>query len=205
MLTYGGIQDWYDMNSKTVFNLQSATYKQWDSFRVNFSNLASCKSTLFFHSILQCVNLLWEMHTCTVCWSIKLTTFRSILEVFNIPIIRLQFHILSCIKHSVKDRWLAISHHLIVLLDSLFIQLQNTQWYYFLSFHNSTFVGWLVLVWNIAYVNAEYGIMSDDHVIWVQFTLDEEIYLSNTVPEWVRFIPVLISSWTQLYQFLHFQ
>jgi len=67
-----------------------------------------------------------------------------------------------------------------VLIDSIFITLQNGLLYYRQPFHNSTSDEYLGLDCNVEYTNANQGIMSEAHNIRVQYTQSEENDLDNT-------------------------
>ena len=67
-----------------------------------------------------------------------------------------------------------------VLLDSIFIKLQNGLLYYRQPFHCPTSVECLVLDCKIEYTKANQGIMPEAHNIWVQYTQIEENDLNNT-------------------------
>jgi len=54
----------------------------------------------------------------------------------------------------------------------------------------------------VEYTNANQGIMTDSHDIWVQYT---ESDLDNTFQDRVPSLPVLYSCWTPLNQILQFQ
>jgi hypothetical protein len=67
-----------------------------------------------------------------------------------------------------------------VLIDSIFIKFQNGLLYYRQQFHNPTCVEHLGLDCKVEYTNANQGIMSEAHNIWVQYTQSEENDLDNT-------------------------
>jgi len=64
-----------------------------------------------------------------------------------------------------------------VLLDSIFITLQNGLSYYHQPFHCSTSIKCLGLDCEVEYTDANQSIMPESHCIWVQYT---ESDLDNT-------------------------
>jgi hypothetical protein len=77
-----------------------------------------------------------------------------------------------------------------VLLDSLFIKLQNGLLYYPQPFHNPTSVERLRLSCKVEYTHANYGIMAEDHDSWVPYSQREENDLGNTIQGRVISFPV---------------
>ena len=57
-----------------------------------------------------------------------------------------------------------------VLIDSIFITLQNGLLYYRQPFHNPTSVEHLGLDCKVEYTNANQRVMPEAHNIWVQYT-----------------------------------
>jgi len=73
-----------------------------------------------------------------------------------------------------------LGYDLNVLLDSIFLRLQNGLLYYHQSFHNPTSVERLRLDGKVEYTNANQGIMLEAHNSRVQYTQSEENDLDNT-------------------------
>jgi len=89
-----------------------------------------------------------------------------------------------------------------VLIDSVFIKLQNGLLYYRHPFHCPTSVERLGLDCKVEYMDANQGIMPESHNIWVQYTDGD---LDTTFQGRVPSFPVLYFSWTPPNQILHFQ
>ena len=83
-----------------------------------------------------------------------------------------------------------------VLIDCKFINLQNRLLYYHQPFHNPTSVERLGLDWKVEYTDANQGIMSGAHNIWVQYIQSEENDLNNTFQGRIPSFSVLYFSWT---------
>jgi len=81
-----------------------------------------------------------------------------------------------------------------VLLDIIFIKLQNGLLYYRQPFHNPTSVERLGLDCKVEYTNANQGIMPEAHNIWVQYMQSEENDLDNTFQRQIPSFPVLYFS-----------
>ena len=92
-----------------------------------------------------------------------------------------------------------------VLIDSIFIPLQNGLLYYHQPFDNPTSVQRLGLDCKVEYTNANQGIMPEAHNIWVQHTQGEENDLNTTFQGRIPSFPVLYFSWTPPNQILQFQ
>jgi len=88
-----------------------------------------------------------------------------------------------------------------VLIDSVFIKLQNGLLYYRQPFHCPTSVEHLRHDCKVEYTDANQGIMPESHNIWVQYTDSD---LDNTFQGRVPSVPVLYFSWTPLNQILQF-
>jgi len=140
-----------------------------------------------------------------VCRSIKLTSLRDASEDFRIPNFGQLF------RAQIEEDWrhkvsgLVLGYNQNVLLDSIFIKLQNVLLYYHQPFHNPTSVECLGLDCKVEYTNANQGIMPEAHNIWVQYTQSEENDLDNTFQGRVVSLPVLYFSWTPPNQMLQFQ
>jgi len=89
-----------------------------------------------------------------------------------------------------------------VLIDSIFIELQNGLLYYHQPFHNPTSVERPGLDCKVEYTNANQGVMREAHNIWVQCTQSEENDLDNTFQGRIPSFPVLHFSWTPPNQIL---
>jgi len=89
-----------------------------------------------------------------------------------------------------------------VLIDSVFIKLQNGLLYYCQPFHCPTSVECLGLDCKVEYMDANQGIMPESHNIWVQY---RDSALDNTFQGRVPAHPVLYFSWTPPNQILQFQ
>jgi hypothetical protein len=89
-----------------------------------------------------------------------------------------------------------------VLLDSIFIKLQNRLSYYRQPFRCPTSVEHLGHDCKVEYTDANQGIMPECHNIWVQYTDSD---LNNTFQGRVPSFPVLYFSWTPPNQILQFR
>ena len=89
-----------------------------------------------------------------------------------------------------------------VLIDSIFINLENGLLYYRQPFHCPTSVERLGLDCKVEYTDANQGIMPESHNICVQYTDSD---LDNTFEGRVPSFPVLYFSWTPQNQILQFQ
>jgi hypothetical protein len=111
----------------------------------------------------------------------------------------------------IDDDWghkvcgLVLGYDQNVLIDSIFIKLQNVLLYYCQPFHNPPAVECLGLDCKVEYTNANQGIMPEAHNIWVQYTQSEENDLDNTFQGRISLFPVLHFSWTPPNQNLQFQ
>ena len=92
-----------------------------------------------------------------------------------------------------------------VLMDSIFIKLQNGLLYYHQPFHNPTSIECLGLDCMVEYTNANPGIMPVAHDIWVLYMQSEENDLDNTFQQRIPSISVVYFSWTPPNQVLQFQ
>jgi len=140
-----------------------------------------------------------------VCRSIKLTSLRDASEDFGIPNVGQLF------RAQIDEDWghevsgLMPGYDQNVLIDSIFINLQNGLLYYRQPFHNPTSVERLGLDCKVEYSNANEGIASEAHNIWVQYMQREENDVVNTFQGRIPFFPVLYFSWTPPNQILQFQ
>jgi len=198
-LTYLALQGWYDIHSAKVFNLQSAAVKQRNTGRAHLLRLHHCQKELFFRPVSQHVHHWRETHVRGLCRSIELTSLRNESVDYGIPNFRLLFH-----TH-IKDDWghevsgLVLGYDQNVLIDNIFIKLQNGLLYYSQPFHCPTSVECLGLDCKVEYTDANQGITPESHNIWFQYT---DIDLDNTFLGQVPSFPVLYFSWTPLNQIL---
>jgi hypothetical protein len=134
-----------------------------------------------------------------VCRSIKLTTLRDASAEVGIPTFCQLF------RSQIEDDWahevcgLVLGYDQNVLIDSVFIKLQNRLLYYCQPFHCPTSVEHLGLDCKVEYTDANQGIMPQYHNIWVQYMNSE---LDNTFQGRVLSFPVLYFSWTPPNQIL---
>ena len=146
-----------------------------------------------------------ETHVRGVCRGIKLTSLRDTSDDFGIPNFGQLF------RTQIEEDWgpevcgLVLGYDQNVLIDSIFIILQNGLLYYRQLFHNPTSVDRLGLDCKVEYTNANQGIMPEAHNIWVQYKQSEENDLNNTSQEQIPSFPVLYFSWTPPNQILQFQ
>jgi len=139
-----------------------------------------------------------------VCRSIKLASLRDAPEDFGIPNFGQQF----CAQ--IEEDWghegsgLMLGYDQNVLLDSIFVKLQNGLLYYHQPFHCPTSVEHLGLDCKVDCTNANQGIMPEAHNIWVQYMQREENDLNNTFQGRIPSCPVLYFSWTPPNQILQF-
>jgi hypothetical protein len=204
-LLYLALQGWYDIDSAKVFNLLSVIDK-WRSTRcAHLLHLQTIEDKPIIVPGSQQLYHLRETHVRRVCRSIKLTTLRDASEDFGIPHFRQLFHTQIEEDWGHKVSGLVLGYDQNVLLDSIFITLQNGLLYYRQAFHNPTSVEHPGLDCKVEYTNANRGIMPESHNIWVQYTQSEDNDLDNTFQGQVPSFPVLYFSWTPLNQILQFQ
>jgi len=204
-LSYLALQGWYDIDSAKVFNLLSGTNKRRSKCRAHLVHLQTIEDEPIIRPILQQLYHLRETHVRRVCKSIKLTSLWDASEDFRISNFGQPF------RAQIEEDWghevsgLVLGYNQNVLLDSIFIKLQNGLLYYRQPFHNPTSVEHLGLDCKVEYTNANQGIMPEAQNIWVQYTQSEENDLDNTFQGRVPSFPVLYFSWTPLNQILQFQ
>ena len=137
-----------------------------------------------------------------MCRCIKFTSLRDALLDFGIPI----FEPLFCTQ--IEDDWghevsrLVLGYDQNVLIDSVFIKLQNGLLYYCEPFHCPISVERLGLDCKVEYTDANKGILPESHNIWVQDTGSD---LDNTFEDRVPSVRVLYISWAPPNQILQFQ
>jgi len=204
-LSYLALEGWYDIDSAEVFNLLSATDKRRSTRRAHLLRLQTIQDKPIIRPVSQQVYHLRETHGRRVCRSIKLTSLRVASEDFEIPNCGQLF------RAQIEADWgpevcgLVLGYDQNVLIDSIFIKLQNGLLYYCQPFHNPTSVERLGLNCKVEYTNANQGIMPEAHNIWVQYTQSEENDLDNTFQGRIPSFPVLYFSWTPPNQILQFQ
>jgi hypothetical protein len=201
-LSYLALQGWYDIDSAKVFNLLSAADTRRNTRRAHLLRLQHCQDEPFFRPVSPQVHHLRETHVRGVCRSIKLTSLRDASEDFGIPNFGQLF------RAQIEEDWgpevsgLVLGYDQNVLLDSIFIKLQNGLSYYCQPFHCPTSVQHLGLDCKVEYTDANQGIMPESHNIWVQYTESDH---DNTFQGRVPSFPVLYFSWTPPNQILQFQ
>jgi hypothetical protein len=131
-----------------------------------------------------------------------LTSLSDASKEFGIPNFGQLFrpHIEEDCRHEVCG--LVLSYEQNVLLDSIFIKLQNELSYYRQPFHCPTSVEHLGLDCKVEDTDANQEIMPESHNIWVQYS---ESDLDNTFQGRIPTFPVLYFCWTPLNQILQFQ
>jgi len=201
-LSYLALQGWYDIESAKVLNLLSAANKPRNTRRAHLLRLQHCQEEPFFRPVSPQVHHLRETHVRGVCRSIKLTSLRDSSEDFGIPNFGQLF------RSQIEEDWghevsgLVVGYDQNVLLDSIFIQLQNGLSYYCQPFHCPTSVERLGLDCKVEYTDANQGVMPESHNIWVQYTDSD---LDITIQGRDASFPVLYFSWTPPNQILQFQ
>jgi len=204
-LSHLALKGWYNIDSAKVFNLLSATDKRQSTRRAHLSRLPTFQDKPIIRPVSQQLYHLRETHVRRVCRSIKLTSLRDASEDFGIPNFGQLFwaQIEEDWRHEVSG--LVLGYDQNVLIDSIFIKLQNGLLYYRQPFHNPTSVERLGLDCKVEYTNANQGIMPEAHNIWAQYTQSEENDLDNTFQGQIPSFPVLYFSWTPPNQILQFQ
>jgi len=201
-LSYLALQGWYDIDSVKVLNLLSAADKRRNTRQAHLLRLHHCQKELFFRPIPQQVHHLTETHVHGVCRSMILTSLKDASVDFWIP----NFGQLFCTQ--IEHDWghevtgLVLGYDQNVLIDSIFINLENGLLYYRQPFHCPTSVERLGLDCKVEYTDANQGIMPESHNICVQYTDSD---LDNTFEGRVPSFPVLYFSWTPPNQILQFQ
>jgi len=140
-----------------------------------------------------------------VCRSIKLTLLRDASEDFRICNFGQQFHVQIQVDWGHKVTGLVLGYDQNVLIDSIFIILQNGLLYYLQPFHNPTSVKRLGIDCKVEYTNDNQGIMPEAYNIWVQYTQSEENDLDNTFQRRISSSHVFYFIWTPPTQILQFQ
>jgi len=140
-------------------------------------HLNNCQKEPSFRAVSRQVHHFRETHVRGVCRCIKLTSLRDASVDFGIPNFGQLFHT------QIEDDWghevsgLVLGYDENVLIDSVFIKLQNWLLYYRQPFPCPTSVERLGLECKVEYTDANQGIMPESHNIWVQY-MDSD--LDNT-------------------------
>jgi len=164
-LSYLALENWYDIDSAKVFNLQSATDKWRCTHRAHLLRLQTIQDEPIIRPVSQQVYHLRETHVRGVCRSIKSTSLRDASEDFGIPNFAQLFYA------QIDEDWghdvsgLVLGYDQNVLIDIIFIKLQNGLLYYRQPFHNPTSVECLGLDCMVEYTNANQEIMPEAHNI----------------------------------------
>ena len=201
-LLYRALQGWYNIDSAKVFRLLSAANKQRNMRQAHLLRLQHCQKEPFFRRVSQQLHHLRETHVRGVCRSIKLTSLSYASVDFGIP------NFVQLLRTQIDNDWghkvsgLVLGFDQNVLIDSVFIKLQNGLLYYCQPFHCPTSVEHLGLDCKVEYTNANQGIMPESHNIWVH---DTDSDLDNIFRGQVPPFPVLYISWTPPNQILQFQ
>jgi len=204
-LWYLSLQGWYNIDWAKVFNLLSATDIRQITCRADLLRLQTIQDEPIIHSVSQQVYHLKETHVRRVCRSSKLTSLRDASEDFGMP----NFGQLFCAQ--IEEDWaqevsgLMLGYDQNVLMDTIFIKLQNRLLYYCRPFHCPTSVERLGLDCKVEYTNVNQGIMPEAHNIWVQYTQSEENDLDNTFQQQIPCVIVLYFSCTLPNRILQFQ
>jgi len=148
------------------------------------------------------VNYLRETQVTEACRCIKLTALRDSLVGFRIPNIEQLF------RTQIEEYWghefsgLVLGYNQNVLINIIFIKIQNGQLYYCQPFHCPTSVECPGLDWKVEYTNSNHGIMPKFHNIWVAY-MDSDLdntcqggvpsflmlYFGCTPPNWIHLFP----------------
>jgi len=201
-LSYLILHVWYKVDSEKVFNLLLAADKRCNPRWVEILYLHHCQKQPFLQPVSQQVHHLRETHVRDMCRSIKLTSLRDASVDFGIPNFGRLFRTQS------EDDWrqevsgLVVGYEQYILIDSVFIKLQNGLLYYRQPFHCPTSVEHLRLDCKVEYMDAKQGLMPESDNIWVQYTDSD---LDNTFQCQVPSFPVVYFSWTAPNQILQIQ
>jgi hypothetical protein len=139
-LSYLALQGWYNIDSAKVFNLLSAADKWEITHRAHLLRLQQCQHEQFFRPVSPQVHHLRETHVRGMCRSIKLASLRDTSEDFGFPNFGQLF------RAQIEEDWgpkvsgLVLGSDQNVLLDNVFIKLQNGLSYYHRPFHCPTSV-----------------------------------------------------------------
>jgi len=137
-----------------------------------------------------------------VCRSIKLTSLRDPSLDIGISNFGQLFHTQLEDDWGHEDTGLVLGYGQNVLIDSVFITLQNGLLLYCQPFQCPTSVERLRLHWEVEYTDAHRGILPESHNVWDQYTDSD---LENTFQVLVSSFPILYFSWTPPNQILQLQ
>jgi len=164
-LLYLALQGCYDIDSAKVFDLLSAANKWQNTRRAHILRRHQSLKEPLFCPVSQQIHHLRETHVRGMCRSIKLTSLRYAWVDFGIPNFEQLF------STQIEDDWghevsgLVLGYDQNVLIDSVFIKLQNGLLYYRQPFHCPTSVKHLGLDCKVEYTDANQGIMPESHNI----------------------------------------
>jgi len=201
-LSYLALPGWYNIITATVFNQLSAADTRQNTCRVHLLCVQHCQEKPFFRPVSPQVHHLSDPHIRGVCRSIKLTSLRDASEDFGIPNFGQLF------RSQIVEDWghivsgLVLGYDQNVLLDSIFIKLQNGLSYYCQPFHCPTSVERLGLDCKVQYTDANQEVMPQSHYNWVHYMYSD---LDNTFQGRVPSFAVLYFRWTPPKQILEFQ
>jgi len=153
-LSYLALQGWYDIDSAKVFNLLSAANKRRNTRRAHLLHLHHCQKEPIFRPVSQQVHHLRETHVRGMCGSIKLTSLRDASVYFGIPKVGQLFGTQIQDDRGHELSGLVLGYDQNVLIDSVFIKLQNGLLYYRQPFHCPTSVERLGLDCKVEYTDA---------------------------------------------------
>jgi len=199
------LQGWYDVDSAKVYNLLSATDKWQSTCRAHLLCLQTIEDEPYICLSSHQVYHFRETHVRRVCRSVQSISLRDASEDFEIPNFGKLF------RPPIEQDWgyevcgLVLGYDQNVLIDSIFIKLQNGLLYYHQPFDNPTSVERLGFDCKVEYTNANQGIMPGAHNIWVQCTQSEENDLNTTFQGGIPSFPTLYFSWTPPNQILRVQ
>jgi len=164
-LSYLTLQGWYDVDSAKNLNRPPATDTERSTLRTHLLTLQTIPDLPIISPVWQQVYHLRQTHVHGVCRSIKYTSLQDASEDFRIPNFQQLF--LAQIKenwgHEVSE--LVLGYNYNVLINTIFIILQNGLLYNCQPFHNPTSVQCLGLGCKVEYTNANQGIRSKCHDI----------------------------------------
>ena len=201
-LAYPALQDWYNIDSAIVFNLQSDADEPRNTGGAQHVRLQHSQKEPLFCPVSQQVHHLRGTHVCGVCRSIILTSLQDASVDFGFPNFGQLF------RTQIKDDWghevsgLVIGYDQNVLIGSVFIELQNGLLNYRQPFHCPTSIKCLGLECKVEYMDANQGMMPECHNIWVQYTDSD---LDSTFQGRVPSSPAFYFSWTPPNRILQFQ
>jgi len=198
-LWYLALQGWYNINLTTVFYLLSTTNTQRNTCSAQLLRLQRCQQESFFYSILQQAPHVRETHVCRVCSNIELLSVADATVRFSVPNFGQLVHvpIEEDLGHEVS--WLVLRHYQNVLIDSIFIHLQNRLLYYHQPFHCPTSVKHVKIDCKVEYTNGNKVIMSESDDIGVQY-----MYIRLITPSQAKFLRLQLYSFARLHRIRSF-